>query len=231
MTCLRVWIDRADSLAAGDWLSVALDRLKAVAVDLRLDLQIVVVGDETPLPGGPGAIDCPLTLRILEDDRFPVDWVHRSTWVTCAAAESLRSRVTAELDWPNGEGQLWLPLIVTAKGPLYGEAIALDAESGSAESGSTGQFLQPHHLSDRDRQAAYRLGFELMNWLRLPPGLYLMQFGFDRPDKDPNPVYFDRLLPFPAAPAIASIGVQTPDLFECHLRCLLHQPLREVAIL
>ena len=219
MTCLRIWIEAdrpADPTTA--WQSIAVERLTAAAIAHHLDPQVVIVGASEPLPGGEDAIDCPLTLDVLTDARLPVAWAGRSIWKTCAAVDILRSRVAAELDWPSGLGDLRLPLIVTAKGPLYGEAIGLDA---------TGQPTQPHHLSDQERQAAYRLGFELLKWLDLSPGVYLLQWGFDRAGN----AHFDRLWPFPAPWAIASVGVQDPDLFDCHLRCLLRQPLREVAIL
>lgn len=43
-------------------------------------------------------------------------------------------------------------------------------------------------------------------------------------------ICFDRLWPFPIAPAIASVGVQQPDLFACHWRCVTGQPIREITI-
>ncbi|TAD77738.1 MAG: hypothetical protein EA001_09225 [Oscillatoriales cyanobacterium] len=180
----------------------------------------IVIGENQPIPSAAEAIDCPLSFGVLQDSRFPADWPARSLWETCADVELLRSRVARELQWPTTDGgDRWLPLVVTAKGPLYAEAIARDLDTGS--------FVQPHHLSDRDRQTAYRLAFELLSLLKLPPGVYLVQWGQDAAGQ----TQFDRLYPFPAAPAIASLAVQTPDLFECHLRGLLSQPLREVAIL
>ena len=47
------------------------------------------------------------------------------------------------------------------------------------------------------------------------------------PDKE---ILFDRLWPFPAAPAIASLSRQQPDLFACHWRCLTGQPITDVVI-
>jgi hypothetical protein len=43
-------------------------------------------------------------------------------------------------------------------------------------------------------------------------------------------IEFDRVLPFPDERAIASIGVQTPDLFACHWRCITHQPINDLSI-
>lgn len=205
--------------------AIAVDRLVALARAAEGDRRVlepvtIVIGENQPIPSAAEAIDCPLSFGVLQDSRFPADWPARSLWETCADVELLRSRVARELQWPTTDGgDRWLPLVVTAKGPLYAEAIARDLDTGS--------FVQPHHLSDRDRQTAYRLAFELLSLLKLPPGVYLVQWGQDAAGQ----TQFDRLYPFPAAPAIASLAVQTPDLFECHLRGLLSQPLREVAIL
>ncbi|HAN46719.1 MAG TPA: hypothetical protein DCQ32_09245 [Cyanobacteria bacterium UBA8156] len=105
-------------------------------------------------------------------------------------------------------GQHWLPIIWTARGPLYGEAIAA---TGSHT------YRQPYPLSDRQRQPLYRSAFWLLDHLGATPGVYLMQISID-------PLQFDRLIPFPDRPAIASIGVQEPDLFACHWRCITGQP-------
>lgn len=228
MTLLRIWMDPAASELPGSALAgpaIAADRLVALAKAAQADGRalepvMIAIGETQPIPTATEAIDCPLSLGVLADPRFPADWPARSLWETCAAVESLRSRVAEELQWPTtAAGDLWLPLVVTAKGPLYAEAIAHDP--------ATGRFVQPHHLSDRDRQTAYRLAFELLTLLKLPPGVYLVQWGQDAAGE----TQFDRLYPFPAAPAIASLGVQSPDLLECHLRGLLSQPLRELAIL
>jgi len=105
-------------------------------------------------------------------------------------------------------GHHWLPIIWTAKGPLYSEAIA-----------ATGPhtYRQPYPLADRQRQPLYRAAFLLLDHLEAPPGVYLLQIAID-------PLQFDRLLPFPDRPAIASLGVQEPDLFACHWQCLTGQP-------
>jgi hypothetical protein len=44
-------------------------------------------------------------------------------------------------------------------------------------------------------------------------------------------VIFDRLWPFPASPAIASIQTQQPDLFACHWHCLVGEPIMDLTIL
>jgi hypothetical protein len=229
MTLLRIWIDPpAPELREFDWSSpaIARDRLVELAQTAedhgsKLEPVTIVIGETTPIPTAARAIDCPLSLGVLSDPRLPTHWPGRSLWETCAAVETLRSRVASELHWPTTDaGDRWLPLVVTAKGPLYAEAIIRDPAAATG-------FEQPHHLSDRDRQTTYRLAFELLTLLKLPPSVYLVQWGRDAAGQ----TQFDRLYPFPAAPAIASLGVQSPDLLECHLRGLLSQPLRELAIL
>jgi len=112
---------------------------------------------------------------------------------------------------------LWLPVVLTAKGPLYAEVIGL-ADDGS--------YQQPVDLSDVWRQPLYHLAYQLLQVLSAPPTTYLLQFGL--PEQD---LVFDRLWPFPTTPAIASIGVQEPDLFTCHWLCLTGQPISDLTII
>ncbi|MEG4394319.1 hypothetical protein QUB30_18155 [Microcoleus sp. BROC3] len=166
-------------------------------------------------PGG--AIVCPLTLDLPSHLVFPGRDVYRF----CRNIWAARDRVAQELLFPVGEGNFWLPVVLTAKGPLYAEAIG--AESGKL-SGELSYCL-PVHLSDVWRQQLYELAYRLLDLLNAPPATYLMQFGFVG-----ERICFDRLWPFPAAPAIASVGVQVPDLFVCHWHCLTNQPIYDIEI-
>jgi len=137
----------------------------------------------------------------------------------CDDVEGLRQWVKENLQVATGDFDLWLPIVLTAKGFLYGEAIGKDATSPHG-------YRQPIDLSDQERQPLYKMGFDLLDHLEAPPAVYLMQFGLvDRG------VGFDRLFPFPAAPAVASLGVQEPDLFTCHWYCLTGKPIRDLLIL
>ncbi|MEG4348027.1 hypothetical protein QUB70_32860 [Microcoleus sp. A003_D6] len=158
------------------------------------------------------AIVCPLTLDLPENLVFPAQYVFRF----CGNVSAARDRVAQELLFPVGEGNFWLPVVLTAKGPLYAEAIKLSGELS---------YSQPVHLSDVWRQQLYELAYRLLNLLNAPPATYLMQFGFVG-----ERICFDRLWPFPAAPAIASVGVQVPDLFVCHWYCLTNQPIYDIQI-
>lgn len=153
---------------------------------------------------------CPLTLDLPEDLEFPGQAVFQA----CRDLDAMRDRVD-KFGYGIGSGSHWLPIVNTAKGTLYGEVIT-KAEDG---------YQQPLHLNDRLRQPLYALGQILMRELTAPPSVYLLQF-----DLIENEVVFDRLWPFPAAPAIASLNVQLPNLYECHWRCLSNQAIVDLAI-
>ncbi|MCC3407933.1 MAG: hypothetical protein JGK17_20540 [Microcoleus sp. PH2017_10_PVI_O_A] len=197
------------------------DRLKA-AIAQSYPLTEVEICAVSELNSGAialsGAIVCPLTLDVPSNLVFPGQNLFRF----CANVLAARDRVAQELQVPVGDGNFWLPVVLTAKGPLYAEAIAGESDKLSGEL----TYSQPLHLSDVWRQQLYELACRLLvDLLNAPPATYLMQFGFvgDR-------IFFDRLLPFPAAPAIASVGVQVPDLFVCHWHCLTNQPIYDLEI-
>ena len=164
-----------------------------------------------------GALVCPLTLDLPENLVFTAKDVFRF----CRNVSAARDRVAQELLFPVGEGNFWLPVVLTAKGPLYAEAIGAEA---SLQSDAL-SYSQPVHLSDLWRQQLYELAYRLLNLLNAPPATYLMQFGFVG-----ERICFDRLWPFPAAPAIASVGVQLPDLFVCHWYCLTNKAIYDLQI-
>lgn len=167
-----------------------------------------------------GIIFCPLTLNLPDT----VPFAGQSLYHACRDVNALQNWVTTHLGCPTGTGQFWLPIVLTARGPLYGEVIAQLSPQPTAAHGAE-LYYQPLHLPDRWRQSVYRLAQQLLRSLSAIPSVYLMQFGFQQ-----NRVLFDRLFPFPVAPAIASLGVQTPDLFTCHWHCLSHQPIYDLTI-
>lgn len=156
-------------------------------------------------------IVCPLTLTLPEKLDFP----QLALYKRCGAIEQVRSTV-ANLDYATGKGSYWLPIVLTAKGPLYGEAIAQDTLAA---------YRQPIHFSDAIRQPLYRLGFRVLESIQATPAVYLMQFGIENQE-----IVFDRVFPFPAAPAIATLNVQSPDLFACHWYCLNRMPILDLTI-
>lgn len=156
----------------------------------------------------------PLTLALPDWLEFPASGIYR----VCRDIAQLRQRV-AEWDWQVGDGRYWLPIVLTAKGALYAEAIAAHSESPS------GSYVQPLHLNDRWRQPLYQQSYRLLQNLQAVPGVYLMQFGVQD-----EALVFDRLIPFPDVPALASRERQIPNLFVCHLRCLLNQPIHDLLV-
>lgn len=163
------------------------------------------------------AIVLPLTLALPETLDFPQSAIYRA----CDAITELRQQVTDQVGLAVGDGQYWLPIVFTVKGPLYAEAIAPQPASTPTDP----SFIQPLHLTDRQRQPLYHLGIRLLTLLQAPPAVYLLKFGLEG-----DRVWFDRLLPFPGVAAIASLGVQTPNLYTCHWQCIMGQPIFDLSI-
>jgi hypothetical protein len=181
------------------------------------------------------ALLCPLTLNLPDTVSFPAQRIYQ----TCRDVPQLRRHVE-QLGYATGAGEYWLPAVLTAKGPLYGEVIskpdycssqiASETEIAGGDkinsiAGNGKIYRQPAHVSDSWRQQLYELAYRLLRSLDAPPATYLVQFGFlgER-------ICFDRLWPYPAAPAVASIGVQDPDLFSCHWYCLTGRPILDLTI-
>lgn len=176
-----------------------------------------------PIPGSNLTDDdiiwCPLTLDVPKTINFPAQNIFQA----CNNLTSLRQWVHQKFgyktsDTSQGLENLYLPIVLTAKGPLYGEVIG--------ETGTTKLYQQPLDLLDHQRQPLYHLAYQLLQFLSASPGVYLLKFSYSQQD-----MIFDRLLPFPDVPAIASIGVQQPDLFTCHWHCLTNQPIIDLTII
>jgi hypothetical protein len=166
---------------------------------------------ELPAVPNPKAIYCPMTLNVPPTFEF---W-GRSIGRACQDIDRLRELAATSTGAKVGDGgNLWLPVIWTARGPIYGEVI------GEIDRGN---YQQPIHLDDSDRQPLYQFGYQLLSQLTAPPATYLVQFS-----QAETGIIFDRLFPFPAIPALASIGVQHPDLFDCHWRCITQQSIVNV---
>jgi hypothetical protein len=151
----------------------------------------------------------PLTFDLPPDLNFP----GRAIWATCQQIDPLRTWVQNTAGVLSGEASFWLPIVLTAKGVLYGEAIAIQADG----------YQQPLHLTDKQRQPLYQLAWQLLQHLQAPPSLYLVGCSYQGGE-----LLFDRLLPFPNEATLS--GVQQPDLLTCHWRCLSHQPILDITI-
>lgn len=167
------------------------------------------------------ALLCPLTLALPDWLQFPAQSVYQA----CQDVEGLRQQVS-QWQYKTGDGNGWLPIVLTGKGPLYAEVIGVEGEPRAVSSDlNAHRYFQPIHLVDVQRQSLYHLAQRLLRSLVAPPAVYLLQFGFYG-----ETLQFDRLIPFPAAPAIASINLQEPDLFACYWRCLTDQPILDLTI-
>ncbi|WP_013323898.1 hypothetical protein [Gloeothece verrucosa] len=198
----------------------------AIAVNSPFPLTIEVVsssglGPHKQDPDPDSVIYCPLTIQLPHWFNFPGQQVYqacreikeRQIWV----AKHLSYQTTLD-EGPNaGLGDLWLPIVLTAKGPIYAEVI---------EEGEMPNFYrQPVDLSDDLRQSLYHLAYQLLENLAAPPSVYLLQFSLKGKE-----IIFDRLWPFPAAPALASLMRQKPDLFTCYWLCLSGQPIFDLRV-
>jgi hypothetical protein len=195
-----------DDTSASQRLGVAMLRSIGEIVE---SVQFMTVTD-LPAIANSRAIYCPMTLNVPPAFEF---W-GRSIGQTCQDIDRLRDLAAMTTGVKAGnDGNLWLPVIWTAQEPIYGEVIG----------GSDGNYQQPIHPDDIDRQSLHLFGYQLLTQLTAPPATYLVQFS-----KAETGIIFDRLFPFPAIPALASIGVQQPDLFDCHWRCITGQSIDNV---
>ena len=161
-------------------------------------------------------IYCPLTIQLPDYFNFPA----KDVFSACKDISGTRHWVEKNLGYKTSFGDhwlghLWLPVVLTKKGLLYAEVIGEGAIPNSYE--------QPIILSSRHRQSLHHLARNLLDSLSAIPAVYLIQFSLHN-----NEIVFDRLWPFPAAPALASLRFQEPDLFACHWQCLSNQTITEL---
>lgn len=165
-------------------------------------------------------ICCPLTIELPSQFKFP----EADLFQTFRDIKGTRHWVEKKFNIKSGNqiktvwhGNYWLPIVLTAKGAMYGEVIG--------EGELPNSYQQPVHFPDEKRQPLYRLAYELLHFTKASPSVYLLQFGFQD-----ETLIFDRVWPFPAAPALASIGVQKPNLYTCYWQCLTQQPIQDLVI-
>jgi hypothetical protein len=187
------------------------------AIQLDLDKPLLLADPHSPALAQQIAsanIVVPLTWDLPTDLTFPGS----SILAACRQIDALRDWVQQYQGCPTGEASFWLPLILTAKGIHYGEAIAIcDTNPPS--------YQQPLHLTDGQRQPLYQLGWRLLQHLQATPSLYLLGCTYHYQGSG---LLFDRLLPFPTEAVLSSC--QQPDLLTCHWLCLNHQPILEINI-
>ncbi|MEA5532487.1 hypothetical protein [Crocosphaera sp. XPORK-15E] len=158
-------------------------------------------------------IYCPLTIDIPAWLPFPGQKIYQD----CKDVKARRQWVEKKLGHKTSIGDawlgdLWLPVALTPTELVYGEVIGEGAFPNSYE--------QPINLDRGLRRPLYDLAQGLLESLDAPPSVYLLQFRLKG-----QTIVFDRLWPFPAAPTIASVRSQQPNLFTCYWHCLTHQPI------
>jgi hypothetical protein len=197
-----------DDTSASQRLGVAMLRSIGEVIE---SVEFVTVAD-LPAVASAKAIYCPMTLAVPPAFEF---W-GRSIGQTCQQIDLLRDLVATTIGFKVGDGgNLWLPIIWTAGDPIYGEVIGKNEGD---------DYRQPIHLDESDCRSISQFGCQLLTQLNAPPATYLVQFS-----QTDAGIMFDRLFPFPAIPALASVGVRQPDLFDCHWRCITNQSIDKIS--
>lgn len=158
-------------------------------------------------------IYCPLTIKL-------PNWFHFSAqriYQACREIDNRRKWVKEHFSNQIGNdnlwlGDLWLPVIKTKEIVSYGDIIG--------EGEMPNSYQQPFPFADNRRDLLYSLAHDLLDSIKATPAVYLLQFKILE-----QKIFFDRLWPFPATPAIASLNHQQPNLFTYHWLCLSHQSL------
>ncbi|MBE9116664.1 hypothetical protein IQ249_12205 [Lusitaniella coriacea LEGE 07157] len=184
---------------------------------LQDSVEVVAVKQLSEVPQGEERFWCPLTLDLPPTLQFP----GRAAFEACRDAEGLRQWVHQTLSYETKDkratNRYFLPIVLTAKGPLYAEVIGQHNDN---------QYQQPVDLVDNQRQPLYYLGHALLDRVSATPGVYILEFELKGKE-----IIFCQLFPFPIDAAIASLGIQDPDLFTCHWLCLTDQAILDLTIL
>jgi hypothetical protein len=200
------------------------ESILANTTDAGIEIRVMTITElkQETLDGtyDPHSVELILPLTLDLPDRLKFDG--QPVFQACRDIAGLQKQVK-DWDYPVGHGDLWLPIVLTAKGPLYAEVIGVSPDSTKPL--AEVRYLQPVHLPDLWRQPLYRLGQQLLQHLQAPPSVYLMRFSIQQ-----EALCFDQLIPFPDEPAIASIGVQSPDLLLCHWLCQTGQPVKDLIV-
>lgn len=192
---------------------------KAILADfpeLEVDIVTPAMVRYHNFPQADGVLVCPLTIDLPE--RLPFE-LHQ-LFQACRDIEARRKWVLENTSHKVGGhsflGDHWLPIVYNPKGSRCCEVIGEGVMPNS--------YHQPTSLGKEQQEQLSQLGFQLLESISAPPSVYLMQFGYSS-DKE---ILFDRLWPFPAAPAIASLAPQQIDLFACHWRCLTQKSVADL---
>ena len=162
-------------------------------------------------------IYCPLTIKVPDWFKFPAQSIYNA----CRDLEQRRKWVKQFFGYQTSQdnlllGDLWLPIILTNNNKLIYSSVI-------SEGIMPNDYQQPYDLTSEVNFKLQELARQLLDSINAIPSVYLLQFKLVGHD-----IIFDRLWPFPATPAIASINVQQPDLYACHWLCLSGQPVTNI---
>lgn len=161
----------------------------------------------------PCILYCPLTIQLPEYFNFPAKTIYQACRDVAARRRWVESNLGIKTSVGDSWlGHLWLPVILNDQDIIYGDIIGEGEMPNSYE--------QPIEFPKKHRQSVHRLASNLLEHLSAPPSVYLVQFSLYSGE-----IVFDRLWPFPAAPALASLRGQQLDLFSCHWLALSQQPI------
>lgn len=227
LVMLEVWIvvdgemnATGELIAASPATATMVEALRKAIAQTPTTIKVLAKNNLNSLKLPKDVAFCPLTLNLPSNFNFPQQAIFKA----CQNVEFFRYLISQKFGYITRHGNFWLPVVLTQKGPVYAEAIGPASETPSTLEVEL-NYYQPVHFSDQMRQPIYEMAFNILKFLNASPATYLMQFGFI--DRE---IWFDRVWPFPAAPAIASINTQTPDLFTCHWYCLTNQPIIDLTI-
>lgn len=160
---------------------------------------------------------CPLTIQLPEYFDFP----SKKIFAACKDISGRRRWVENNLGFKTSVGDswlghLWLPIVLTKDRPMFGSIIG--------EGAMPNYYEQPVDFPSSHRKPLYRLSTKLLESLKATPAVYLLQFSLYS-----NEIVFDRLWPFPAAPALASLRGPELDLYSCHWLCLTGKSITDLS--
>ena len=218
--------DRGQLLSASPVTQKMVEALQRSIVEESPQIEIEIVSaatlwskNRTTLKKDRNAetIYCPLTIQLPDYFDFP----QRKIYSACKDINSRRRWVEKNLGFKTSVGDswlghLWLPIIMTNK-PLFCEVIGEGPMPNSYE--------HPVSIPKRQKKSLHELAAQLLNSLSAPPATYLLQFSLYNGE-----IVFDRLWPFPAAPALITLKTQQPDLFTCHWRCMTDRKIPKISI-
>ncbi|VEP16707.1 conserved hypothetical protein [Hyella patelloides LEGE 07179] len=159
---------------------------------------------------------CPLTIQLPEY----FDFSAKKIYSACKDISGRRRWVESKLGFKTSVGDswlghLWLPIILTKDKPLFGSIIG--------EGAIPNYYEQPIDFPLTKLKPLYNLASNLLESLSATPAVYLLQFSLYS-----NEIVFDRLWPFPATPALASLSGSEIDLYSCHWLCLTEKSIPEL---